>query len=493
MGFQAVVIVIFACLYFPCGGVLKSVRYRNIKRETNDVQVDNVVQQHWIMQKLDHFNAADSRVWKQKYLVSDQFYRIGGPVFLMIGGEAPIISQWMSTDAGSTWLTYAKKLGALCFLLEHRFYGESHPTVDLSTENLQFLSSQQALADLAHFRTTIAQHRGLANSKWVAFGGSYSGALAAWSRLKYPHLIHAAIASSAPLNATVNFSEYLELVWQSLAAENPVCPLLVKKAFDTLHERIKDPKNYDNITKDFNFCSKLQIQSDKDRAYILDSLADSVASTVQYSNDNRAFEFVLGTNITIKTLCEMMSKESLGEPYYRFAAFVHLRTTTHLLPCFRDPTYNANLQDIRNTSYHGPYGWGGRQWIYQTCTEFGFFQNTDSPNQPFSGFGLQYYVEQCQDYFNIRAETLYAGVDQTNEYYGGYNIHATRIVFPNGSLDPWHALGITSSITEDLPAVFIKGTAHCANMYPARAEDLPQLTLAREHIFQILQDWLKEK
>jgi hypothetical protein len=30
-------------------------------------------------------------------------------------------------------------------------------------------------------------------------------------------------------------------------------------------------------------------------------------------------------------------------------------------------------------------------------------------------------------------------------------------------------------------------------MYPARAEDLPQLTLAREHVFQLLQKWLKEK
>ncbi len=29
----------------------------------------------------------------------------------------------------------------------------------------------------------------------------------------------------------------------------------------------------------------------------------------------------------------------------------------------------------------------------------------------------------------------------------------------------------------------LSGTAHCANMYPARAEDLPQLSLARDHIF----------
>lgn len=36
------------------------------------------------------------------------------------------------------------------------------------------------------------------------------------------------------------------------------------------------------------------------------------------------------------------------------------------------------------------------------------------------------------------------------------------------------------------------GTAHCANMYPARSEDLPQLSLARDHIFLLLQQWLKQ-
>lgn len=76
---------------------------------------------------------------------------------------------------------------------------------DLSTENLRFLSSRQALADLAHFRTMVAEAHGLTNAQWVAFGGSYPGSLAAWFRLKYPHLVHAAVATSAPVHATVNF------------------------------------------------------------------------------------------------------------------------------------------------------------------------------------------------------------------------------------------------------------------------------------------------
>ena len=39
---------------------------------------------------------------------------------------------------------------------------------------------------------------------WISVGGSYPGSLAAWSREKYPHLIHGAVSSSGPLLAKVN-------------------------------------------------------------------------------------------------------------------------------------------------------------------------------------------------------------------------------------------------------------------------------------------------
>lgn len=75
----------------------------------------------------------------------------------------------------------------------------------MSTKNLKYLSSQQALADLAYFIEAKKRELQIPYNKWIVFGGSYPGSLAAWFRLKYPHLAYAAVASSAPLLAQINF------------------------------------------------------------------------------------------------------------------------------------------------------------------------------------------------------------------------------------------------------------------------------------------------
>ena len=103
-------------------------------------------------------------------------------------------------------------------------------------------------------------------------------------------------------------------------------------------------------------------------------------------------------------------------------------------------------------------------------------------------------MKWCELIFNISSDSVTTSVAATNAYYGGKDIpkNVTNIVFPNGSIDPWHALGITESISDSLVALFIKGTAHCANMYPPRDTDLPELNVARELISQLISLWLSE-
>ena len=52
-------------------------------------------------------------------------------------------------------------------------------------------------------------------------------------------------------------------------------------------------------------------------------------------------------------------------------------------------------------------------------------------------------------------------MERTNTEYGALGIQSgTRVVFPNGSIDPWSALGITDNSTGNV-AVFIQGIRLC--------------------------------
>lgn len=62
--------------------------------------------------------------------------------------------------------------------------------------------------------------------------------------------------------------------------------------------------------------------------------------------------------------------------------------------------------------------------------------------------------------FRFNLELLKEGVKRTNTLYGGKDLKVSRVVFPNGSIDPWHALGITDDLSPEATAIFINGNLH---------------------------------
>ncbi|XP_071501714.1 putative serine protease K12H4.7 [Diadema antillarum] len=440
----------------------------------------------WFTQQLDHFNDANVRTWKQRFFINDTFYQPGGPVFLMIGGEGTANPIWMVEGA---WIEYAREMNAFCLMLEHRYYGKSHPTEDISAQNLQFLSSEQALADLAHFRTVIGREMGLENNPWISFGGSYPGSLSAWFRLKYPHLVTGAVASSAPVEAQLDFPEYLEVVRDSLATSQvgSQCNDAISVATKDIERLMLHMTGWQALSKVFNLCSPLKGSDMLDVANFYQTVAGNFMGIVQYNKDNRAFEGS-SPNITIDTLCNIMTNSSVGSELERYAAVNELVNKGECI----DVSYSKMVSQMKNTSWNSEAANGLRQWTYQTCTEFGFYQTSDSANQPFgSHFPLSFSIKLCEDVYGVKfgKEENQAGVNSTNTNYGGREIQATKIVFPNGSIDPWHALGITGS-TEMYTAIYINGTAHCANMYPSSPDDPIQLTNARLQIRDLVQKWI---
>ncbi len=49
-----------------------------------------------------------------------------------------------------------------------------------------------------------------------------------------------------------------------------------------------------------------------------------------------------------------------------------------------------------------------------------------------------------------------------------------------GSIDPWQPLGVVKSLAEDQIAIYINGTSHCTDIYPADKYDTPELRKAQQ-------------
>ena len=73
-----------------------------------------------------------------------------------------------------------------------------------------------------------------------------------------------------------------------------------------------------------------------------------------------------------------------------------------------DYRYEKMMETYRNVSWSSEAAEGSRQWTYQTCTEFGFFQTSDHKPRIFGDeFPLDFYTQQCEDIFGKKFDEAY--------------------------------------------------------------------------------------
>nr|XP_006627603.1 PREDICTED: thymus-specific serine protease [Lepisosteus oculatus] len=434
-------------------------------------------------QPLDHFDRQNNRTYLQRYFVNEQFWkRRTGPVFLYIGGEAAI-SEF--SVQGGHHVSMAQDHGALLVSLEHRFYGQSIPADGMETPTLRYLSSQQALADLVSFQQNITSRYELTpRNTWICFGGSYPGSLSAWLRGKFPHLVYGAVASSAPVRAQLDFTGYNKVVAKSLA--NPAvggsdrCLSAVREGFSAVESALAS-RNVTAVSRDFSCCSA--VSEPEDQRELLYSLADIAMGAVQYDQE--------GAPLGVAQLCRIMAGNSSGaDSYTRLAQLAKAYLERTAKPCL-ETSHQQSVAELRDTTLR-PSGVGERQWYYQTCTEFGYYQTCEDDGCPFSRLlTLKSQTELCPLVFGLKESSLPLAVGFTNDYYGSDHPGTHRVLYVNGDIDPWHVLSVLSNATSGERAILIHGTAHCADMNPPRPSDPPALMLARKEIEAHVAAWLQ--
>lgn len=428
----------------------------------------------WYTQLLDHYDMAGTPSWQQRYWKNLEHYKPGGPAFIMIGGEGEASPGWLNYGF---WSNLAAEQGAAMFLLEHRYYGKSHPVEDMSDLNMRFLSSRQGLEDLATFITAMSQEHNITRP-WVSFGGSYPGSLSAWLKMKYPHLMAAAVSSSGPLYAKMDFYEYLGVVRDATSG----CIDIFSAAIQELEKLLETEENWQMISDKFMLCNPLDGYNTQDVKSFMELLVDNLAGIVQY---NGRFP------ISIDDVCEIMNN---GEnPMESFANLNAAILDMNNEECL-DHEFSSFLSLLTDTSFAGA-GVGWRQWIWQTCTEFGWYQTTNQPQEQIFGslLDLDFFKGWCKSAFpeySWEDDKFNTEMSNTNTEYGGFIPYVENVVFVHGSVDPWHAMGVLEDLNDAAPSIYIEGTSHCADMYNDEASDPQGLLDARQKIKEYIITWI---
>uniref|UniRef100_A0A915PJ41 Uncharacterized protein n=1 Tax=Setaria digitata TaxID=48799 RepID=A0A915PJ41_9BILA len=434
---------------------------------------------HWISQRIDHFSQTDQRKYDQRFMYNMEFYNDSGLAFLLVGGEGEIVQQWLGIPS-SPVLIWAKKYGAVCFLLEHRFFGKSQPFKDVSVENFQYLSVNQALADLKNFIEIMTKtfFWDVKKPRFVLFGESYSGALAAWFRATNEDLTTAAIVSSGVVQARVNHYDYYKNVEDILKEESSKCAEAIQLGMEEIMSKIYTLNGRLELAEVFDICDPFpEPPTHSVVQHFFGSILFVFGQSVQYSKQ-RSLSGIL-------EICSAMVNGSEESYMKRIRDAWNIFEEKKESEC-RDLNYETYLKNRDDLN-----------WFWLSCTEFGFFPTTDNGKSIFgSSLPLSLYINECMSAFGGQNDAEYVrnGVHKTLLKYGGNdNYNGTRTVFVNGSNDPWKSLCCLNcnDTVREVYSVLIEGS-HAMDTVPIDLNDSESLRYARAFVDNKLEMFIKQ-
>lgn len=444
---------------------------------------------------IDHFHndsiyePHSSDTFGLRYWFDASHYREGGPVIVLQGGETDGKERLPFLQKGIV-AKLAEATGGIGVVLEHRYYGASMVLSNFSTSSLRFLSTEQAVADMAYFAQNVVfdglEHLNLTapNTAYIAYGGSYAGAMVAFLRKLYPQVYWGAIASSAVTLAKYDYWEYLEAarlfgpkecINATQAFTQVIDSILVEKADPDLVLRLKSVFGLQDVRRSDDFANAISYG-----IFGLQDLnwdpAESLPTFNEYCGNVSSTELLYPSLAPLtKEVGELITRG--GSSYVNNRAltsqmlnFIGYNNITVIGSCLR---HNMTLDDCLtnfDTKFYqrdGMYTGRWRPWPYQFCTEWGYLitgSRVPSDQLPLISrtVDLDYTSFACKAAFNITRES---NVDKINKL-GGLGFRYPRLAFIDGERDPWravtpHAIGLPErESTIDEPFILIKDGVH---------------------------------
>ncbi|KAL1612112.1 hypothetical protein SLS60_000335 [Paraconiothyrium brasiliense] len=403
----------------------------------------------------------------QFYWYSTQWWKgPGSPVILHTPGELNASSYNVFLTTNRTTGLLAQELGAAIIVLEHRYWGTSTPVTEFTTETLQYLTLDEAIQDFVHFARTATlpwDEEGTENAPnvpWVFAGGSYAGALSAWTAKLSPGTFWAHLAASAVVEITGDFWQYFLPVQQGMPANCSKDVSLVVDHVDAIgtngteeeQHALKDLFGLAGVTHFDDFASALTNalwlwqgnQLFKDSGFW--AFCDAVENVAPNATEVPGAQGV-GVEKALAGYAEYFNNTILpgfceGFKYYEGERNVD---------CF--DTYNASSPMFSDTSISNTYL---RQWVWMTCNEpFGYWQSGAPRDRPtivsrFSSY--DWWVRQCDLYFppvngytvGISSGRTYEAINAKTD--GWFNTDIPRLFYGNGGNDPWREATVSAQL-----------------------------------------------
>lgn len=443
----------------------------------------------YFTQILDHFNfhPQSYQTFQQRYLINDTYW--GGadknaPIFVYTGNEGDI--EWFAQNTGFLF-EKAPYFKALLVFIEHRFYGKSVPfggDKDVAYSNsstVGYLTSTQALADYATLITDLKNNLTATDSPVVVFGGSYGGMLAAWFRLKYPHVTIGALASSAPIldfmNITSSYS-FNNIVTQDFRSESENCYGVIKDSWQKIEDTANRLGGLEVLRQSFKICKNYisagSLESWLYTAYVYSAMTDYPTPS-NFLSPLPAYP--------VKQMCKAIDDPSTGND-----TLAKLYGAANV---YYNHSGTATCFDLDDNS--DPHGLG--EWQWQACTEMIMPQGSNNKESifPISKWEYEDRVTSCKNVYGVLPRPNWI----TTEF-GGHNIEVvlkrfgSNIIFFNGLRDPWSGGGVLKNISKSIVAIIEKEGAHHVDLRFSNKEDPEWLKDVRKREVNIISNWLSQ-
>eukprot|EP00331_Platyophrya_macrostoma_P013954 CAMPEP_0176430684 /NCGR_PEP_ID=MMETSP0127-20121128/14389_1 /TAXON_ID=938130 /ORGANISM="Platyophrya macrostoma, Strain WH" /LENGTH=474 /DNA_ID=CAMNT_0017812599 /DNA_START=60 /DNA_END=1481 /DNA_ORIENTATION=- len=411
---------------------------------------------NWFQQPISHADPSLG-TFAQRWFMDLSAYSGNNYAMLYINGEGPA-----SESPDGFMRMYAQNISAAIFTLEHRFYGESMPAQLTNRSALQYLTVENVLEDLDTFRafvqSTVLKKD---NVSWFIVGGSYSGALSAWMKVKYPTTYKAAWSSSGVVNARFDYYAFDGHIMSVLPH---VCAKAIRSVFDQVSAAYDDP------TQRAAMMAKFGTPSYFTKADMAWMLADGSAMAVQYGSKNY--------------LCDNIVPLSTTDPFTQYSTIIKaLWGETFTSSCY----YSTAC--LSNASYSSQWAAAGYSWVYQCCTQLAYWQTGYPGSLRLQAITTDYYIDQCRQSFGA---TTFPDTYAFNTKWGGATPNAENVIALQGSDDPWQTAGVQQSLGPLYPEVLAQCNqcGHCGDLMNPLESDPPSLVSQREQIVAYMNEWL---